>query len=185
MAQTEETLGALFAEYEQNSDLTVLPADRYTLRVTSCTVRNNGLLPVYKVEEGPYAGKRVMAGGIYPGKTEGGRVAFFRKLQKFGLGKDFFSQNPTLQDVAKALNDRVVTIVLGVDTYQGEQRNEMGFDITLVSAPGTPVVGGSTVPSVAPQAAATSTAPQPAPTPINDTTPAPTPTATSAPDPGF
>lgn len=174
----EATLGDLFAEYEKNSAVTILEAGKHTLEVATCTVRNNGLLPTYKILEGPDAGKRAMAGGIYPGETEGGRFAFFRKLEKFGLSKDFFSARPTLEDVATALKGRVVTLNLTISEWNGEPRNEMGFDIQLVSAPPLPGVQGipvsaAPVQSAAPTGAATaSSAP-----PVN--------TAVAEDDPGF
>jgi len=176
----EQTLGALFAEYEQNAAITVLPAGKTKLEVTACTVRNKGVCPVYKVVEGPDAGKRAMAGGIYPGDTEGGRIAFFRKLEKFGLGKEFFQANPTLEDVAKALKGRVVVVDLSVKEWQGEPRNEMGFSIELVSAPSLPPVGG--VPVTTPVADTTTTTV--IPTPASSGTPAVIPTVTDT-DPGF
>lgn len=184
MSQNEQTLGALFAEYEKNSAVTVLDAGKYKLEVTNCSPRNNGVLPTYKLVEGPGAGARVFAGGIYPGETEGGRIAFFRKLEKFGLGKEFFGQNPTLEDVAKALVGRVIEADLEVGHWQGEPRNEMGFGIKLVSAPATPAVGG--VPAAA---VTTTTTTPPTATPVPSAT-APSSTVTAPPpgttnDPGF
>lgn len=174
---TETNLAALFAEYEQNSAITVLEPGKYKLEVTSATPRGTGIIPVFKVVEGPETGKRVMAGGIYAGTTEGGANAFFRKLEKFGLGKDFFKGNPSIKETADALKGRVVTIAVGVEEWQGESRNTMAFDIKLESAPPLPAVGG--VPTVTPAAA-----------PATDSTPAPdavvTPPVTApTDDPGF
>lgn len=139
-------LGTLFEEYEQNSKITILDAGKHTLEVTSCTARNKGVCPVYKILEGPNVGKRAMAGGIYPGDSEGGRQAFFRKLEKFGLTKQFFSLNPTLSDVAKALVGRVVKLDVTIGEWNGEPRNDLAFGIELVSSPDLPAVGG--VPSI-------------------------------------
>lgn len=176
---SETNLSALFAEYEQNSAITVLEPGQYKFEVTSATPRGTGLVPVFKALEGPETGKRVMAGGIYAGNTEGGANAFFRKLEKFGLGKDFFQGNPSIKDVATALVGRVVTITVGVEEWQGEPRNTMGLDIKLESAPPLPAAGG--VPAAALAAA---------PTPDVPTTPAPASAAPVAPapaadDPGF
>lgn len=176
-----ENLASLFAEYEKNAAITVLPKGTHRLKVASASAKNNGIQPVFTVQEGPDAGKRAMAGGIFPGTTEGGRIAFFRKLEKFGLGKDFFAKNPTLEDVAKALVGRVVDVDLDVKEWNGEDRNEMGFGIKLVDAPALPGVGG--VPNTATSASAPVSSEPQVPAPV------PTSAATATPvvdtDPGF
>jgi hypothetical protein len=155
------SLGALFAEYEKNAAITILEAGSHDLEVKSCTVKGKGVVPVYSPVSGPNAGKRVMAGSISPGDTEGGQIAFFNKLGKFGLGKDYFALNPTLKDVANALIGRVIRVELGVKDWKGEPRNEMGFNIQLLNAPAVPAIGGGApVPAAAP-----AVAPAPAPNP--------------------
>lgn len=146
-----ENLQELFAEYQRTAAINVLPKGKHKLKVTSCTVKSNGVQPVYEVVEGPDAGKRAMAGGIFPGATEGGRQAFFRKLEKFGLGESFFAKAPSLQDIAEALKGRVIEADLDVKEWNGEDRNELGFGISLISAPDAPAVGG--VPTVTTQVA--------------------------------
>lgn len=177
MSNDSVDLGALFAEYERTSALTVLDPGKHKLKVASATVKSNGIQPVYEVVEGPQAGQRVMAGGIFPGDSEGGRQAFFRKLEKFGLNKDFFAQKPSLDDVRKALIGRVVIAELSVREWNGEPRNELAFGIKLVSAPALPSVGG--VPAVAATTPAASAPPVPA------AAAPPVPTGTADPDPGF
>ena len=165
----EQNLATLFAEYEQNSAITVLEPGKHKLEVTSATPRGTGIVPVFKVVEGPDVGKRVMAGGIYAGTSEGGANSFFRKLEKFGVGKEFFQGNPAIADVAKALVGRVVTLNLGVEEWQGEARNTMGFDIVLESAPPLPAVGGVptvTTPAAAPAPDASAPTPDVAPPPV-------------------
>lgn len=152
MSDDSVTLGQLFAEYEKTSSITVLPDGKHKLRVTSCTARNKGVCPVYTPIEGPSAGKRCMAGGIYPGDSEGGRQAFFRKLEKFGLNKEFFNQNPTLKDVADALVGRVVELDLTVGSWGDEPRNELAFGIKLLDGGSTPSVAG--IPNVSQTTAA-------------------------------
>lgn len=179
----EVSLGHLFEEYEKNSKLTVLEAGNHTLKVTSCTTKNKGLIPVYTPVSGPNAGKRVMAGGIYPGETEGGRQAFFRKLEKFGIGAAFFKQSPSLADVAKAMIGRVVEVELEVESWNDEPRNALAFKIKLVSAPDLPSIGG------VPQVAAPQSPPQQAAAP-QQATPAAAPqvapaVAVADADPGF
>lgn len=174
MSENEVNLAALFEEYERTSKLTVLPEGKHKLKVTSCTVKNKGLQPVYEALEGPEAGSRVMAGGIFPGDSEGGRMAFFRKLEKFGLTKEYFAQRPSLDDVRKALVGRVIEADLTIREWNGEPRNELAFGIKLLESPPLPAVGG--VPQVA-------TAPAPAPAPAAAAAAPGVPT--TDPDPGF
>lgn len=184
---SEQTLGQLFAEYEKTSAITVLPAGKHKLEVSTATVRGKGVIPTYKILEGPDTGKRAMAGVISPGDTEEGRVSFFRKLEKFGLGKEYFTSNPeaTLADIAKALVGRVVVLELAEKEWNGEPRNEMGFNIELVSSPPLPAVGG--VPNVVTQTVTTPIVNTP---PTSDAAAIPTTTVTTAivatdADPGF
>lgn len=175
----EVDLRALFDEYERTSAVNVLPGGKHKLKITSCTTKNNGLMPVFTPTEGPATGTRVLAGGIFPGDSEGGRMAFFRKLEKWGLGKDFFAQRPSLQDVAKALVGRVAEVEISVGDWQGEARNEMGFNIKLVEAPGLPAIGG------VPQVAVPATPQVPTPSAVAEPA-APQPVADNADeDPGF
>lgn len=180
-------LQALFDEYERTSKLTVLPEGKHKLKVTSCTIKNKGLQPVFEtLEPTPGAdgkavepGSRVMAGGIFPGDTDGGRNAFFRKLEKFGLTKEYFAQRPSLEDVRKALIGRTIEADLTIKEWNGEPRNELAFGIKLLDAPPLPGIGG--VPQVTPAAAPT---PEVAP-PTQTPPPAPTGAPAADPDPGF
>ena len=99
----EIDLRALFAEYANDVGLVELAPGSYRAEIVRCSSRKTSLVPVYKILDGPEAGKHAIVGRIHPGRTEGGRAAFFRKLEKFGLGREFFRTNPTLEDVARAL----------------------------------------------------------------------------------
>lgn len=181
----EVDLRSLFEEYERTAAVNVLEKGNHKLKITGCTPRGKGLFPVYTPAEGPGVGTRVLAGGIYPGDSEGGRIAFFRKLEKFGLGKEFFNQRPSLADVAKAMIGRVVIIELDVGEWQGDPRNEMGFNIQLVEAPPLPPVGG--VPTATP-VETTPVTETPLSTPVSEATPVPVQTPAPTPaddDPGF
>ena len=180
------TFAEMYAEHKRTSEVTVLEPGRYTLTVDGCTPRKSskgtwGLQPIYKLSAGPNAGARVMAGGIYPGEagSVGGRAAFFRKLQLFGLDENFFvnsigslSGEEAMKVIAKALIGRVIEAELTVSDFTGEPRNEMAFGIKLVSAPPLPSVGGVPNVSVAPPSAVVSagnsaTGAPPLPAPAN------------------
>jgi hypothetical protein len=165
----------LYAKYQKEAEVLVLPVGTHTLKVTGCNPKGKGVLPIYTPVDGPDAGKRVMCGVMSPGDSDAGRVAFMQRLVKFGLTKEFFAQSPTLKDISAALVGRVIEGAITIEPWEGEPRNKLGFGIKLVSAPALPSVGG--VPNV--QAAAA--APAPSLTPPNVA--ASQPTLTN--DPGF
>jgi hypothetical protein len=150
------TFAEMYAEHKRTSEVTVLEPGRYQLTVDACIPRKSakgswGLQPIYKLATGPDAGARVMAGGIYPGEagSAGGRAAFFRKLQLFGLDENFFvnsignlSGEDAMKVIAKALVGRVIEADLTISDFTGEPRNELAFGIKLISSPDLPSVGG-------------------------------------------
>jgi len=50
---------------------------------------------------------------------------FFRHMKALGLGDDFFAGNPTIEQVAKALEGRQARIEVGHREYNGTDRNEV------------------------------------------------------------
>src|SRR5690606_17786068 len=110
--------------------------------ITSAKALSNGVRPVYKVVGGPHAGKRVMAGGFY--LTEKSRSIFFRNMACVGLDANYFAQGPTLDDVAKALEGRVIEADLEVLFFKQKTAYEIPIGrIKLVSAPPLPGIGGA------------------------------------------
>lgn len=126
-------LSDLYSQYKKEDEIAVLEPGDYVLEVTRCGKRDNGVMPTYRVVEGPHAGKTVMAGGFF--LTDRSRSIFFRNINGFGLGEDFFAMNPSFEDLANALVGRVVRVTLKKRDWQGQDRNEIPIGaIKLVGA---------------------------------------------------
>jgi hypothetical protein len=91
---------------------------------------------------------------------------FFRKMGALGLGRDFFSTNPSNAQIEQALVDRPFRGQVGSRTWQGQKKNEIK---AYYSANPANAVAASAPPAAAaaPPAAAPAppTAPAPAPAP--------------------
>ncbi len=89
---------------------------------------------------------------------------FFRKMGALGLGRDFFSTNPSNAQIEQALVDRPFRGQVGSRTWQGQKKNEIK---AYYSANPANAVAASAPPAAAaaPPAAAPAppTAPAPAP----------------------
>lgn len=165
------TFADLYEKYEKeakDNELGNVEPGVYTLEVTSAKhdAAKQYIMPVFRIVDGPYAGKKIGAGVLsYSEKAVG---IFLQKLAGFGLGKEFFSAAgvnsiaEAAAAAAPALKGRVVKVPLGVQKdgqYAG--RNELPIrGIELLSAP-------DAVGSVAPAAAA------PPPPPAQNVVPIP------------
>ncbi len=168
MSGNSVNLGQMFAQYKEHDQLTAVEAGTYDLEIVSCKGLANGVRPVYKVVGAhPRAGAKVMAGGFYC--SDASRSIFFRNMTCLGFDQNYFTQNPTFDDIAKALVGRVIKAELTVKQWQGEDRNEIPIGrIQLISAPPLPGVGGAPMMAApatngaAPPMAAPAVAPAPA-----------------------
>lgn len=121
---------------------------------------------------------------------------FFRNMDAFGLGKEFFATNPQPDVVAEQLIGRRVRVVIDHRLYQGQVRENVKQLLKpqgVAAIAGMQVAGGASVPGglatpgvppvsapvVAPPVAAP--VPQPAPAPVSAPAPAPTPEPVPAP----
>lgn len=172
------TFAELYDQYEKESGFTQLDPGNYTLRVKSC--KNNAqkeyLMPTFEVVDGPQAGCTVSA-GVLSYVSPGARSVTFQKLEKMGLGKDYFKTVESWDDVAAALKGRIITA--DIDQQKEGQyagRNEIpdfGKSIVLLSAPDA---AGNSAPVAAPP-------PPAAAAPPAGTPPPPPPTAEGAAEP--
>lgn len=185
----EVSLADLYRQYKQEDEITVLEPGTYTLEVIRASVRKgqkgDGIMPVFKVKEGPYAGKTAMCGQFTA--SENGRSIFFRQMAGFGITEQFWAQGATIQDAANALVGRVIKANVTQRDWQGQPRNNIAIGgITLVSsAPAGGVPGGAPAPvaaaPVVPQAPPAP--PAEAPAPVPPTPPAPEAAAAVPPPP--
>lgn len=200
------TIGELLKQYEDENEITVLEAGTYRLQVTSAKKRkgNDDIMPVFKVVDGPFKGKRVMAGVLSLAGNASG--IFFQNMAGFGLGKEFFTalgpsatKDQALEAAAEALKGRIVDVELYVDDWKGQSRNKISIGkIKLIEAPAqntgqvagvpvTPTQGGAPVlpdqTTVAAAAPAHAPAAPAAVIPQQAVPPAPAPAAAVQPDP--
>jgi hypothetical protein len=159
---TSVNLEELFADYQKNSEITVLDPATYDLEVISAKVANKEggkgprINPTFRVHSGPLAGKRVLAGGY--SLTEASAGIFFQQMKSYGFGEDFwksFSGNTeaALDAAAAAMVGKVIRANVAIRPYNGEPRNDIPINgITLIGQ-ADPVAGGVT--AAAPVATAT------------------------------
>lgn len=91
---------------------------------------------------------------------------FFKHMEAFGLGASFFSNDITLEDVARAITGRDVRVVLSIGEWNGAPRNNVdnflpplgGLVTGPVAAPAGPL-GGGPAPVSGPGPAATAPTP--------------------------
>lgn len=100
---------------------------------------------------------------------------FFRHMKALGLGDEFFAGNPTIEQVAKALEGRTCRIKVGHREYNGTDRNE----VTQVS-PSKNGNGSGPVPMAKPAGVPSISTPTPAPVPAAAAPVTVPPTATEA-----
>lgn len=91
---------------------------------------------------------------------------FFRKMGALGLGREFFSSNPSNAQIEAALKGRSFRAQVGSRTWQGSKKNEIKMYYTAPAA-GTaaPVAAAAPAPAPAPAPAAAPVAAAPAPAP--------------------
>ena len=92
------------------------------------TKTSNGK-PMYKmtwsVLTGPNANRKVWGNQVISPESPPALGIFFRQMAALGLGADYFSGNPSEEQVARDLVGRQATLVLDQKEYQGTLRNEI------------------------------------------------------------
>jgi hypothetical protein len=153
-------VGQLFGQYEANQPQ-VVPAGDYDLEVVSAKPKaeKSQIVPTYRILSGPYAGQKVWAGQFtFDPSNEAATSIAFQNLKGFGLDRAFFQTNPTLDQVAAALQGRKVRVFLEAKVWNQQERNQIKIGaVQLLEAP--PIPAGPGVPTMA---APTPAAPAPA-----------------------
>lgn len=89
---------------------------------------------------------------------------FFRKMGALGLGREFFSSNPSNAQIEAALKGRSFRAQVGSRTWQGNKKNEIKMYYTAPAAvTAAPVAAAAPAPAPAPAPAAAPVAAAPAP----------------------
>lgn len=121
-----------------------------------------------QVQNGPHAKRLIWDNLVVTPDSSAALGMFFRKMGALGLGREFFSSNPSNAQIEAALKGRSFRAQVGSRTWQGTKKNEIKMYFA------SPVAGTATAAAPAPAPAA---APAPAPAPA----PAAAPVAAAAP----
>lgn len=157
------------------ADVGVLPVPigEYELQVGTAVIKptNNGKDRIacrYNVVQGPHTGRPVFHGFTLSPESSASMGFFFRQMKAHGLGPEFFAQNPSIQQVADNLIGKLVHVKIGIEPYQGEDRNSLdGFSPSQLPG-GAPVAAPAPLgaPTAAPPIAAPPMAPPVAAAPL-------------------
>ena len=79
----------------------------------------------WSVLTGPNANRKVWGNQVISPESPPALGIFFRQMAALGLGADYFSGNPSEEQVARDLVGRQATLVLDQKEYQGTLRNEI------------------------------------------------------------
>lgn len=85
---------------------------------------------------------------------------FFRKMAALGLGREFFSSNPSNAQIEAALQNRSFRAQIGSRTWNGSKKNEIKMYYVANQAAAAPTTAAAPAPA---PAAAPAPAPAPAP----------------------
>jgi hypothetical protein len=163
------------ADSSGGGDYTPLPEGVYELKVVESTpaVTSTGKV-MFKVkaevQSGPHARRLVWDNIVISPENSTSMGIFFSQMGSLGLGKEFFSQQPSNDQITSAMKDRMFRGQIGVRQWNGQDRNEIKRYMPMVS---DAMPGMTSAP-----------APAPAPSPAGVAVPPPAPVQASAPATG-
>lgn len=177
-----------------------VPDGTYDVEVETATATTSStgkpmIKLVLRIVTGPHATRQVFTQITLSADSAFSLAIFFRHMEAFGLGKDFFAGNPPMAQVAEALRGRTVRVDVGSRTFQGVERNEIkdylpggvgtpGFNplaSPVASVPGVVPGLGAPAPVVPPVVAGPAVAPTPVPAATSWSTPPPPETPAQSP----
>lgn len=166
-----------------------VPAGTYDViikstKATQSTSGKDMIKVTFKVENGPYSGRQLFNQFVISPDSANALAFFFRHMSALGLKDAYFATGPSLEQVAKELENRRARVKVSISQWQGQDRNQVDGvmppadgvekgDPGAVSTP-TPSLPSPSTP--APAAAPTPTLPAPAATPQVTPAVAPDPT---------
>lgn len=132
--------GDLVKEYSGGFD--PLPIGDYDVVVDSAesvlTKNGKNMIKVkFKVQGGPLNNRTVYWNAVFSPRRDDGSVnegalkAWFSNMAAFGMKTEFFSTNPSFEQIADTMVGKHVVIKLGIREYMGEDQN----DVKRVKAP--------------------------------------------------
>lgn len=108
-----------------------LPPGRYTVKAVEATAGRtkagdkDKIDVKFSVVSGPHANRKLFNQYTISPDNNNALAFFFRHMAAFGLGPDFFASEPTIQQVASSLLEKVVDVDVIIDTYNNEERNKI------------------------------------------------------------
>lgn len=162
-----------------------LPVGQYDAKVTKSThkVSQTGK-SMFEVEftviSGPHANRKVWDRYVVTPENPKALAFFFSKMKTLGLTTEFFSAQPTDDQVASALMERMCIVELSQVEYNGSMRNEVR-KILPVAGAGVPAPPSVPAAAAAPSASAAPPVPAAPAVPPAPEVPAPAPVAETAP----
>lgn len=148
--------------------MTVLTGEFPVVVTASTAVQSSTGKPMIKVtlkiESGQYAGRSLYSQFVVSADSPNAMRMFFSHMGVLGLTAAFFERNPTMDEVAAALENRRATAVVAPRTWQGAERESIEGWKPALGGPGgnslaTPL-GGLVAASTPPSQPAATTAEQ-------------------------
>jgi len=167
------------ADSSGGGDYTPLPDGVYELKVieSASTMSSTGKV-MFKVktevQSGPHSRRLVWDNVVISPENPKAMGMFFSQMGALGLGKDFFTQQPSSEQIASAMSNRVFRGQVGTRTWNSQDRNEItrympitADSVSVAPAP-SPVASPAGVATPPP-------APAPAPSSVGVAAPPPPP----------
>lgn len=126
-----------------------------------------------QITVGPHANRLIWNNFTISPESPNAMSYFFQHMGIFGMDRNFFAQNPSIEQVAQTMLNRPARIQVGTRQYQGQNRNEVKKIMPSFGQPAAAPVG---MPAAATLAAPVAAAPAPV-APVAVPAPAPVPVA--------
>jgi hypothetical protein len=114
----------------EESGFSAVPNGEYTVFIDSCTPAESSsgkqMFKVrFKIEDGPHAGSPIFTNWVL--STENGVALgfFFRKMAAIGLDHAYFDKDPSIEQVAKDMENRRCIAEVTTREWNGQERNDV------------------------------------------------------------
>lgn len=166
-----------------------VPANDYAITIASAEAKSSSTgKPMIKLKAkivgGPHDGRVLWTQLTLSVDNDNAVAIFFRQMAALGLGKEYFAQQPSFENVAQALVGRSAIFEVGIKTWQNQPRNEVSNIKPAGAVPGiapqapvAPAPPATPVPPVPAAPVAEAPAVPVPPTPATETSPTPAPPA--------
>lgn len=152
------------------SSVAPIPASDYNLKIVSCeATTSSSKKPMWKivaeVEDGPYAGRKIWTQQTLSMENPNAVAMFFKVMATVGLNKAYFATRPSNTEIASAMVGRRFKGKVGIEQWDGEDRNKISKWSPLTAGGLTPPPAGGPAggPPPPPQPSAAPPAPPAAP----------------------